>query len=164
MYDKEHNVIGFLFTGCQINMVNEYDNCYETETGNFVMKNEKGVKWFIYPCEGTNVGTLIRDGGILEEYVFIEILRKQLGYDVIKLPTGTPYADMIATKGAKKFLIQLKTHLLENSDIEKLDKKHINELIKLAKDTGFIPLLIHYFPHMAYLDVTNLQNNTKIAL
>jgi Holliday junction resolvase len=163
IYNKYGNETGQLFSGCQINVIYNCKEFYMPDTGHFIEKYQQGIRWKKIPNTNSKIGTINQKGGVDAEGVFINLL-KDIGYNVQKLQPGTPFADMISSKNNKIYLIQLKTHLSENSQYVELDDYHMKELIDLANKCNYEPLLINYYPHISSHIAINLINNKNIDL
>lgn len=163
VYDQYDNEIGKLFYGCRINVVENYANCYVTDTGKVIEKGIVGIRWKYVPGNESDIGYINKYGGHYAEDVFAELL-SDLGYDVEQLDLNEKFADFFVHSNGKKYLIQLKTHLSEHSEYIELDNYHKNGLIEWAKLKNAIPVLINYYPHTNSCIAVNILKNKQIML
>jgi hypothetical protein len=163
VYDQYDNKVGKLFTGCSINVTENFTDCYVTDTGKIIEKDMIGIKWKLVPDNASDVGYINKYGGHCGEDLFYKILT-DLGYECEQLGLNEKFADFYVMKNNKYYLIQLKTHLSEHSEYVELDDYHLNGLIEWSKLNNAIPVLINYYPHTNSYVAVDVKTNKEIDL
>ena len=105
-------------------------------------------------------GLVNQQGGLAGEKIIKDML-KTLGYKVTQPPQNTPAFDLVAIKDNIGLLIQVKTDVNGNGKFPKPTKVQKNNLIKLAKKIGYVPILINCDPKNNKYQAINMDGTIR---